>query len=383
MPNPQERFLRHAPRDGRTFRERRNLWVMLNVDPLLLVGLLLASILGMFELYSASERNIDMMIKQAGSFVLGYVLLLVMAQIPPRLYRLWSPWFYLVGSILLIAVAAFGQVRLGARRWLHIPGVTSIQPSEFMKLAMPMMLAWFLSLRPLPPRWGPLLISLALLLVPAALIARQPDLGTAILVFSSGFFCLFLGGLPWWLMGAFLAASLPAGWVAWKFLMHDYQRDRIITLFSPESDPLGNGWNIIQSKTAIGSGGLLGKGWLHGSQSHLDFLPEGHTDFVIAAFSEEFGFIGVFLLILLYTLIIGRSLHIAGATQDGYGRLLAGSLSLSFFVYVFVNIGMVSGILPVVGVPLPFISYGGTAVVTLLAGFGILMSIHSHKKLMS
>ncbi len=379
---PQERFLRHAPRDGREFRQRRSLWLWLKLDPVLFLLLGLLAVLGMFEVYSATDRDLGMLTKQGASFLLGFALLLILAQIPPRIYRLWSPWFYALGTLLLLAVAVAGQVRLGARRWLHIPGVTSIQPSEFMKLAMPMMLAWFLSARPLPPRILPFVVSLVLLIVPAALIARQPDLGTAILVFSAGFFCLFLAGLSWWILGSALTASLPAAWVAWKFLLHDYQRQRIITLFSPESDPLGNGWNIIQSKTAIGSGGFLGKGWLHGTQSHLDFLPEGHTDFVIAAFSEEFGFIGVMVLLILYALLIARCLQIANATQDGYGRLLAGSITLSFFVYVFVNMGMVSGILPVVGVPLPFISYGGTAVVTLLAGFGMLMSIHSHKKLL-
>ncbi len=383
MNQPQNRFLRHAPNDGRTFPQKRTVWNTLHLDPVLCTTLLLTMILGMFELYSATGRNTDMMLKQAGSFVLGFVLMIGLAQIPPRLYRAWSPWFYLTGMLLLVAVAAFGQVKLGARRWLSIPGITSIQPSEFMKIALPMMMAWYLSLRSLPPRLNTLLISLLLMLIPSALIAHQPDLGTAILVFSSGFFCLFLAGLPWWILIIAAAASVPAGWFAWKHLLHDYQRERIITLFSPESDPLGNGWNIIQSKTAIGSGGLWGKGWLHGSQSHLDFLPEGHTDFVIAAFSEELGLIGVIILIILYAILITRSLHIAATTQECFGRLLAGSLAMSFFVYVFVNMGMVSGILPVVGVPLPFVSYGGTAVVTLLAGFGLLMSIYAHKKLMN
>ncbi len=382
MNTPQDRFLRHAPKDGHEFPHRFNLWGFLKIDPLLSLCLLVTMLTGLFELYSATGKNLDMLLKQSSSFALGFLLMLALAQIPPRIYRLWSFWFYLGGLLLLVAVAVVGQVRLGARRWLYIPGITSIQPSEFMKLAMPMMLAWYLSLKPLPPRWSTVFISLVLLLLPAALIARQPDLGTAILVFSSGFFCLFLAGLSWWLIAAALAFSIPAAWFAWKFMMHDYQRQRIITLFSPESDPLGNGWNIIQSKTAIGSGGLWGKGWLHGSQSHLEFLPEGHTDFVIAAFSEEFGFVGVLFLLFLYSVILGRCLQIANTTQDGYGRLLAGSLSLAFFVYIFVNMGMVSGILPVVGVPLPFISYGGTAVVSLLAGFGIIMSVYSHRKLM-
>lgn len=381
MNTQQDRFLRHSPRDGSAFKRKRDLWSWVHVDPILLVLLLGTAALGMVVLYSASGRNVEMVIKQASSFAIGFMVMLFLAQIPPRTYRLWSPWFYLLGTVLLVAVALFGQVRLGARRWLAIPGVTSLQPSEFMKLGMPMMVAWFLSSRVLPPRLPVIVLSLLIIIIPAALVAKQPDLGTAILIFSSGFFVLFLAGLQWWLMGGFMAASIPIGWVAWKFLLHDYQRQRIITLFDPESDPLGNGWNIIQSKTAIGSGGLLGKGWLNGSQSHLEFLPEGHTDFVIAAYSEEFGLIGVTLLLLLYTGIIWRSLWVANNAQDGYSRLLAGSLTLAFFVYAFVNIGMVSGILPVVGVPLPFISYGGTAILTLLASFGMLMSVHTHKKL--
>jgi rod shape determining protein RodA len=243
-----------------------------------------------------------------------------------------------------------------------------------------MMLAWFLGARVLPPRLRVVALALLLILPPVGMIAKQPDLGTAILVASSGLFVLFLSGLPWWLMGMFVAAVGSLAPVAWHF-MHDYQRQRILTLIDPESDPLGNGWNIIQSKTAIGSGGVFGKGWLNGSQSHLDFLPEGHTDFIIAAYSEEFGLIGVAILLILYTVIIGRSFYIAAGATDSYSRLLAGAITLSFFVYVFVNAGMVSGILPVVGVPLPFVSYGGTAIITLLSGFGVLMSIHTHRKL--
>ena len=248
-----------------------------------------------------------------------------------------------------------------------------------MKLAMPMMMAWYLSGRLLPPSLKAVAVSLLLIAFPAFLIARQPDLGTAILVAASGFFVLFLAGLPWWLISVGIIAAAAAAPFAWHTL-HSYQRQRILTLFNPEADPLGTGWNIIQSKTAIGSGGLFGKGWLKGSQAHLEFLPEGHTDFVIAAYSEEFGLFGILLLLTLYSLILLRCLYIAGTATDSYSRLLAGAITLSCFVYVFVNAGMVSGILPVVGVPLPFISYGGTAILTLMTGFGMLMSIHTHKK---
>jgi rod shape determining protein RodA len=304
----------------------------------------------------------------------------VLAQIPPRTYQAISPWFYVGGVGLLFAVAVFGEVRLGAQRWLDLPGIGSVQPSEFMKLAMPMMVAWFLAARVLPPSFGVVVVTLLLIGIPWALIAEQPDLGTSILVAGAGFFVLFMAGLPWWMIGTAVGLFAALAPVGWSFL-HDYQRQRILTLFDPESDPLGTGWNILQSKTAIGSGGIIGKGWLNGTQSHLEFLPEGHTDFIIAAYSEEFGLIGVFVLLVLYLVILGRGLFIASTAQDTYSRLLAGAITLSFFVYVFVNMGMVSGILPVVGVPLPFISYGGTAIITLLSGMGILMSIQTHKKL--
>lgn len=378
--NQQERFLRYSPQTGAQFERKFDLWRKLHIDPPLMIALLITAGLGLIELYSASGRDLDMTLKQVASYGIGLVAMFVLAQIPPRTYQSLSPWFYAVAVALLFAVFAIGEVRLGAKRWLRIPGVTSLQPSEFMKLAMPMMLAWFLSGRVLPPKLGVVALCLAMIAVPAALIAKQPDLGTAILVAASGFFVLFMGGLPWWLLGVFAGAVAGLAPLAWHF-MHDYQRQRILTLIDPESDPLGNGWNIIQSKTAIGSGGVFGKGWLAGSQSHLDFLPEGHTDFIIAAFSEEFGLIGVAILLGLYIVIIGRSLYIANSATDSYSRLLAGAITMAFFVYVFVNAGMVSGILPVVGVPLPFVSYGGTAVVTLLSGFGVLMSIHTHRKL--
>lgn len=375
----QYRYLRQAPQDGSSFVRRSPPWTRLHLDLPLLIVLILTVAIGLIELYSATGRNSALVLKQAGSFGMGLCVMLFMAQIPPRIYQAFSPWLFAGVVLLLIMVALFGTVAMGARRWLTIPGVTRFQPSEFMKLAMPMMMAWYLSGRLLPPSLKAVAASLLLIAFPAFLIARQPDLGTAILVAASGFFVLFLAGLPWWLISVGIAAAAAAAPFAWHTL-HDYQQQRILTLFNPEADPLGTGWNIIQSKTAIGSGGLFGKGWLKGSQAHLEFLPEGHTDFVIAAYSEEFGLFGILLLLTLYSLILLRCLYIAGTATDSYSRLLAGAITLSFFVYVFVNAGMVSGILPVVGVPLPFISYGGTAILTLMTGFGMLMSIHTHKK---
>ena len=379
--NEQYRYLRQAPSDGGSFRPHGDFWLRLHLDLPLLIALMVTSTLGMAVLFSASGQDWHLLLKQGLSFLLGFGVMLFMAQIPPRLYHTLSPWLYIVVLGLLVAVAVAGTVAMGARRWLTIPGVTRFQPSEFMKLAMPLMMAWFLSGRILPPSLKNIAIAFALIGMPAALIARQPDLGTALLVAGSGFFVLFLAGLPWWFLGLSLAAAAAGAPVAWHFL-HDYQRQRLLTLIDPESDPLGAGWNIIQSKTAIGSGGMFGKGWFHGSQAHLDFLPEGHTDFIIAALSEEFGLLGILVLLGLYGFILSRSLYIAGSATDGFSRLLAGGITLSFFVYVFVNAGMVSGILPVVGVPLPFVSYGGTAIITLMSGFGMLMSIHTHKKLM-
>lgn len=376
----QNKFLRQLPKDGTNFKQRFDPWRLLHLDPMLMIALLIVSTIGLIELYSASGQHWDMTLKQMMSFGIGLITLFVFAQIPPRAYQTLSPWIYGIGVLLLFAVAIFGEVRLGAQRWLKIPGIASVQPSEFLKLGMPMMLAWFFANRALPPRFSHVIIAFILIAIPSALIAEQPDLGTAILVATSGVFILFLAGLSWWfILGVTLLGSILAPF-AWGHL-HDYQRQRILTLFNPESDPLGNGWNIIQSKTAIGSGGFFGKGWLHGSQSHLEFLPEGHTDFIIAAYSEEFGFLGVLILLSLYLFIIGRGFYIASSAKDTYSRLLAGSITLSFFVYVSVNVGMVSGLLPIVGVPLPFVSYGGTAIITLMASMGVLMSIKTHQKL--
>jgi rod shape determining protein RodA len=303
----------------------------------------------------------------------------VIAQIPVDLMRRAAPWMYVGGVILLVLVLLVGIGAKGAQRWLGVGGIR-FQPSEIMKLAMPLMVAAFLSRQNLPPRLLHIVITLALIIVPTALINHQPDMGTAILVLTSGMVVLFYAGLNWWYIAAAFALVGAAAWPIWHYLMHDYQQKRVLMLFDPESDPLGAGWNIIQSKTAIGSGGLDGKGWLEGTQSRLDFLPEGHTDFIIAVMSEEFGLLGVILLVVAYILVIARGLYIAINAQDSFGRLLAASISTTFFVYVFVNMGMVAGMLPVVGVPLPFISQGGTAIVALMSGFGILMAIATEQK---
>ncbi|MFW1952921.1 rod shape-determining protein RodA [Acinetobacter beijerinckii] len=378
-PSSQYKFLRQAPRDGLSTANHPSRWQQLHIDPWLCLFLVLNAILGLTVLYSASAQDVGLVSKQAMSFGIGFVVMFGLAQIPPKVYQAFSPYFYIFGVLSLIAVVIFGEVRMGAQRWIDIPGFGSVQPSEFMKIGMPMMVAWFLSRKALPPSFTQVILSLMLIVVPFLLIAEQPDLGTSLLVLASGIFVLFLSGLSWKLISAaagVVAIIIP---IAWQFLLHDYQRQRVLTLLDPEADALGTGWNIIQSKTAIGSGGFSGKGFLEGTQSHLHFLPEGHTDFIIAAYSEEFGLIGVTLLILLYCAIIFRTFQIGLQSFHNYGRLVAGAFGLSFFVYVFVNAGMVSGILPVVGVPLPFMSYGGTAIITLMSTFGLVMSIHTHR----
>ena len=353
---------------------------IIRIDPVLLFGLLMLTLAGLGILYSAGDQSAELMQKQVVRLSIAFLVMLVAAQISPHQLYLWTPWVFLLGVILLVMVFFAGDVGKGAQRWLKI-GVR-FQPSEIMKLATPLMLAWYLSERPLPPGFRSLMISSVLVLVPTIMIAMQPDLGTALLVGMAGFFVVFFAGLRWRvLIGAGLAllAFIP---ILWR-MMHDYQRQRVLTLLDPESDPLGAGYHIIQSKIAIGSGGLYGKGWLNGTQSQLDFLPERSTDFIFAVFAEEFGMMGAVVLLSLYAFIIWRGLYIADHAQDNFSRLLAGSLSMTFFVYLFVNVGMVSGILPVVGVPLPLVSYGGTSLVTLMAGFGMLMSINSDRKLLS
>lgn len=378
-PSSQYKFLRQAPRDGLSTATHLSRWQKIHIDPWLTLFLILNALLGLTVLYSASEQNIGLVAKQAMSFTIGLAVMFGLAQIPPKVYQAFAPYFYLFSVACLVAVKLFGEVRMGAQRWIDIPGAGSVQPSEFMKIAMPLMIAWFLSRNPLPPSFKNVFLSLIMIGIPFLLIAEQPDLGTSLLILASGIFVLFLSGLSWkMILGALgtAAAIIP---IAWQFLLHDYQRQRVLTLINPEADALGTGWNIIQSETAIGSGGLMGKGYLLGTQSHLHFLPEGHTDFIIAAFSEEFGLIGIILLIVIYFAIIFRTFQMSLDCFHNFGRLVAGTFGLSFFVYVFVNAGMVSGILPIVGVPLPFMSYGGTAIITLMATFGIVMSIHTHR----
>lgn len=352
----------------------------LHLDLPLLTSLVLLCLYGLIVLYSACDQDLDMLERQLLRMVLGFGMMFAIAQIPPVHLRRWSPGLFLLGVGMLVAVLVMGAIGKGAQRWLDL-GLVRFQPSELLKLSVPMMVAWYLSEKRLPPGTLRVLIAAVLTLLPVLLIAKQPDLGTALLVASAGIFALFLAGMSWQLIGAFfglIAALAPAVWL----LLRDYQRQRVLTLLDPESDPLGAGYHIIQSKIAIGSGGLYGKGWLHGTQSHLDFLPESHTDFIFAVLAEEFGLTGILLLITLYLFIILRGLYISTRAQDTYGRLLTGSLTLVFFVYLVVNTGMVTGILPVVGVPLPLVSYGGTSLVTVMASFGILMSVHTHRKLL-
>jgi rod shape determining protein RodA len=348
------------------------------IDLPLAFGLLLLASVGLITLYSAGNASMALVGGQAARFVLGAGLLLVISRIPPSVLRGWTPWLYFGSTALLVVVAVLGEGR-GADRWLNL-GIMRFQPSELLKLTMPMMVAWYLHPRQLPPGWKDIIVVGILIAIPAGLIAEQPDLGTALLVATAGAFALFLSGMAWWRIGLLVAAvggMVPVGW----HFMHQYQRDRVLTLLNPESDPLGNGWHIIQSQIAVGSGGVFGKGWQHSTQSRLDFLPEHTTDFIFAVFSEEFGLVGVALVVLLYAFIIGRCLWIAMEARDTYSRLLAGAIGMSFFVYVFVNGGMVAGMLPVVGVPMPMISYGGTSAVSLLVGFGVLMSIHANRKM--
>ncbi|TPW17020.1 MAG: rod shape determining protein RodA [Halothiobacillaceae bacterium] len=353
----------------------------LHIDLPLLLGLVILSCVGLAILYSASGQDLDIVVRQTVRLCIGFVSMVVIAQISPHHYKHWGPWVFLLGLLFLIAVLVVGEIGKGAQRWLDL-GLFRFQPSEIMKVAVPVMAAWYLSERAIPPSNKQLFVTTLLIIIPVLLIAKQPDLGTALLISASGIFVLLLAGMRWRVVFSLLVLVIPISGLMWEYGMHDYQRNRILTLLDPERDPLGTGYHIIQSKIAIGSGGLYGKGWLNGTQAHLEFLPESSTDFIFAVFGEEFGLVGSIVLLLLYLAIVLRGLYIATQAQNTFNRLLAGSLTLTFFVYVFVNIGMVIGILPVVGVPLPLISYGGTSVVTLMAGFGVLMSIHTHRKLL-
>jgi len=358
-----------------------NLFERLHIDALLLFLLIALSSIGILILISAGHEDVGLINRQAIRLAIAFIAMLFIAQIPPHILKMLSPWLFILGVLLLIGVLLFGEVGKGAQRWLNF-GFVRFQPSELLKLATPMMIAWYLSERRLPPTVKHILFATLFIAIPTFLIAKQPDLGTSILIATSGIAVLFLAGISWKLIAGVavsLGASAP---ILWN-LMKEYQQRRVLTLFDPESDPLGAGYHIIQSKIAIGSGGTYGKGWMQSTQARLEFLPESSTDFIFSVFAEEFGLVGCIALLALYLAIFFRSIYIATQAQDTYSRLLAGSIAFTFFVYLFVNVGMVTGVLPVVGVPLPLISYGGTSMVTLLIGFGVLMSIQTHRKLLS
>ena len=369
-----------ASRTRRTVTATARLMRALHLDGMLLSGITVVGIFGLFVLYSAAGDNTVLWFSQVARFGIGFAVMIAIAQVPDHFIRMVSPIAYVLGLLLLLLVAVAGDVGKGAQRWLDI-GVLRFQPSEIMKLAVPMMCAWYLHQRPLPPSLWNVVAVLAMILVPVLLIAEQPDLGTALLVAAAGLLVVVLGGLPWtYLLGGIVIAGavVPLVWST----LHDYQRQRVLTLLDPQSDALGAGYHIIQSQIAIGSGGVFGKGWTNGSQAQLEFLPERSTDFIFAVIGEELGLLGLIALLAGYLFIIGRSLYMSTQCRDAFTRLLSGSIALTFFVYVFVNAGMVTGLLPVVGVPLPLVSYGGTSLVTLMAGFGMLMSLYSSRKLL-
>jgi rod shape determining protein RodA len=363
----------------RTLTRSTQLLSTLKLDGPLLLGLALIALYGQVVLYSASGGDWGAVARGTTRLAIGAALMLVCAQLKPGFLRRISPWLYVIGFVLLVIVDLVGYIGKGAQRWLDL-GFVRFQPSEIMKLAVPMACAWYLRDRPLPPDWRTLLVLAAMILLPTALTIVQPDLGTGLLILMAGALVVLFAGLQAWIIGLLGVAGAAAAWGGW-YLLHDYQRQRVLTFLDPQADPLGAGYHIIQSTIAIGSGGVTGKGYLRGTQGQLEFLPERTTDFVFAVIGEEFGLIGALLLIGLYLFVVLRALHLATQMRDTFARLLAGSLASIFFVYVFINAGMVSGLLPVVGVPLPLVSYGGTSMVTLLAGFGILMSLHANRKL--
>ncbi|QIQ20281.1 peptidoglycan glycosyltransferase MrdB [Zophobihabitans entericus] len=363
-------------------KSKTPIWMRAHIDPIFLLLTLILLAYSAFIMWSASGQSIPMMENKSIQIVLGLAVMLAASQFSPRFYEKWSPYLYVICIILLVLVDVFGHTSKGAQRWLNL-GFIRFQPSEIAKIAVPLMVARFINREGCPPSLKNTLITLGIIAVPTLLVAMQPDLGTSILVAASGIFIIFLAGIGWRFITFCCIAIATFIPIMWYFLMHDYQRERVLTLFNPERDPLGKGYHIIQSKTAIGSGGMWGKGWLEGTQSQLEFLPERHTDFIFSVIAEEFGFIGALLLLGLYLCLISRGLMIAAQAQTTFGRILAGGLTLIFFIYVFINIGMVSGILPVVGVPLPLISYGGSSLVVLMASFGIIMSIHTHRRLLS
>ena len=371
--------LASGSRARRTLTGAARVLFALQLDGPLVAGLALIAAFGLVVLYSASGQSVGTVVRTALRLLLGTVAMLLLARVNPNFLRRSTPWLYVAGCGLLLIVAAIGHVGMGAQRWLNL-GLFRFQPSELMKLAVPMTCAWYLHERPLPPGWGSLAMLTVLILIPVGLVAIEPDLGTAALIAVAGMLVIVLAGLRVRVMVALVAVAALAAWFGWR-IMHDYQRKRVLTFLDPQTDPLGAGYHIIQSQIAIGSGGVFGKGWMNGSQAQLEFLPERSTDFIFAVVGEEFGLLGLLLLLLLYMFVAGRALYLATQTQDTFARLLGGSLALTFFVYVIINAGMVTGLLPVVGVPLPLVSYGGSSVVTLLAGFGILMALYSRRKL--
>ena len=366
---------------SRTLSAGARILSTLRLDGPLLIGLALIALYGQIVLYSASGQDWGAVARGMIRIAIGGAAMLALAQVRPGFLRRLSPWLWAIGVVLLVVVDAIGYIGKGAQRWLDL-GIVRFQPSEIMKLATPMMVAWWLHDRPLPPDMQTLLVAVLIVVVPAGLTIVQPDLGTGMLIIAAGGLVVLLAGLSGRLIAVLAVAGAGVAWAGWQFL-HDYQRKRVLMLLDPQSDPLGAGYHIIQSTIAIGSGGVFGKGWLKGSQGQLEFLPERSTDFIYAVIAEEFGLVGAVLLLLLYAFVIARALYLSMQMGDTFSRLLSGSLALTFFVYVFINAGMVSGLLPVVGVPLPLVSYGGTSMVTLLAGFGILMSLYSHRKLVS
>jgi rod shape determining protein RodA len=375
-----EDFVRRLPDAGFAYRVRDSGSSVFHLDVQMILLLVAIASYGLLILYSAVGQESAPVTAQSAKIGIAFVIMVAMAQISPIFYLRIAPWVFLIGVIMLVLVMFFGTTVNGSQRWLRIPAIFSFQPSEIMKLMVPMILAWYFQDRLLPPRVKHLFWAAVMIAVPVLLIARQPDLGTALIVGASGLLVLFLAGISWRYMVTVIGAAVVSSPALW-FVLRDYQQGRILTFLNPERDPLGDGWNIIQSKTAIGSGGLFGKGLGEGTQSHLEFLPESQTDFIIAVLAEELGLVGVMGLLILYLLIAGRGVMISIQAQDTFGRLLAGSITFTFFIYVFVNIGMVSGIVPVVGVPLPLVSYGGTSIITLFAGFGIIMSIYSHRRI--
>lgn len=357
------------------------IWELLHLDLLLVLALSVLLIVGLIILYSAGNQDIALLNRQILRLLLAWSVLFLCAQIPPQRYLYWAPYFFWASLVLLIAVLLLGHIGKGAKRWLDM-GILRIQPSELLKISLPMMLAYYFHDKSLPPKAKQVFVGLLIIFIPALLIAKQPDLGTALLVTGSGLTVIFLAGISWYWLASGTAALCAMGPILWH-MMHGYQRERILTFLNPERDPLGSGYHIIQSKIALGSGGWFGRGWLQGTQSHLQFLPEHATDFIFAVCGEEFGLVGALIMIIINVMIVARALYISTQAGDTFSRLLAGGLTLTFFLSFFVNAGMVTGLLPVVGIPLPLVSYGGTSMVTLMAGLGMVMSISTHRKLIA